>query len=531
MIAFYLRLSMADGDLGKDGKDESNSIENQRAILSDFVERRDDVTGEVVEYIDDGYSGTNFKRPAFISMLEDMKKGKIKTMLTKDLSRLGRNYIEVGDYMEQIFPMLGVRFIAVNSNYDSNEYIGDTIGLEMSVMNLVNSFYSKDLSRKYRSAMETKWKGGHSTVGRPIFGYDRHPTIKGEWVIEPVAAAIVRKIYDMINEGMTLSEIVDQLNAEHIITPGQYREKYGYQKRIRRKVSDKEWLWDRAMMYRILRNYEYTGALVQSKMKTIAVGSGSRRTVPKEEQFITEGHHEPIITIEEFERGRALIRTYKKGGIVNSRDYPLADIIYCGNCGLKMHFPTVAVDKYVMCKHKRLAGTASSCTDDHYPTDKIDFVVRRALRRQLQLLESLREELQPVTVGSDDNEILRKLDAEITALHVDKTRAYESYADGHLTKAEYLRKRDEIRASLQELNEKKDRITKPLESHKELCQSAEHYLNLARDWYSVSRLSMQVVEAFLEKVIIYDEDHIEIVFKFDDLIQQMLKETGKEEAS
>ncbi|MBE6018656.1 MAG: hypothetical protein E7233_13825, partial [Lachnospiraceae bacterium] len=170
MIALYLRLSLADGDLGNDGKDESNSIESQRAILWDYIHQRDDISGEVEEYIDDGYSGTNFNRPAFQTMLEDMKKGKIVTMLTKDLSRLGRNYIEVGDYIEQIFPMLGVRYIAVNSNYDSNEYLGFTGGLDMSFMNLVNTLYSKDLSKKWRSSVETKWKNGISTSGRMPLG-------------------------------------------------------------------------------------------------------------------------------------------------------------------------------------------------------------------------------------------------------------------------------------------------------------------------------------------------------------------------
>ena len=126
-LAFYLRLSMADGDLGKDNKDESNSIENQRLLLQSYVEASDEFEGEATEYIDDGYTGTNFRRPAFQRMIEDAKKGKIHTILVKDLSRLGRDYIGVGDYLEQIFPVLGIRFIAVNTNYDSNKYIGKTI--------------------------------------------------------------------------------------------------------------------------------------------------------------------------------------------------------------------------------------------------------------------------------------------------------------------------------------------------------------------------------------------------------------------
>ena len=159
-IAFYLRLSKSDGDLGKDEKDESNSIENQRKLLQTFVESTEDLGGTVREYIDDGYTGTNFKRPGFQQMVEDAKKGFINIILVKDLSRLGRDYIGVGDYLEQIFPILGVRVIAVNSQYDSNQYVGSTMGLEMSITNLVNTLYSRDMSKKIKSTMRTKWNGG-----------------------------------------------------------------------------------------------------------------------------------------------------------------------------------------------------------------------------------------------------------------------------------------------------------------------------------------------------------------------------------
>ena len=142
-IGLYYRLSLADGDIGVDDKEESNSIENQRLLLTSFVASRNDLIGEIKEYIDDGFSGTNFDRPAFKRMIEDAKKGVIHTIIVKDLSRLGRDYIGVGDYLEQIFPTLGIRFIAVNSMYDSNDFMGKTVGLDVSITNLVNTLYSK----------------------------------------------------------------------------------------------------------------------------------------------------------------------------------------------------------------------------------------------------------------------------------------------------------------------------------------------------------------------------------------------------
>lgn len=213
-LAFYLRLSMADGDLGKDNKDESNSIENQRELLQSFVESKEEFTDEIFEYIDDGYTGTNFNRPAFRRMIEDAKKGRIHTILVKDLSRLGRDYIGVGDYLEQIFPVLSVRFIAVNSNYDSNRYIGKTMGLDMAVSNLVNSLYSRDISKKVKSGFRARWKQGISTSARPPYGYIKDKAAKGGWRIDTEAAKIVKLIFEKASDGWSTGRIAGYLNEQ-----------------------------------------------------------------------------------------------------------------------------------------------------------------------------------------------------------------------------------------------------------------------------------------------------------------------------
>ena len=223
-IGFYMRLSLADGDLGKDDKEESNSIENQRLLLQGFVESRKDITGDVTEYIDDGYTGTNFDRPAFMQMIEDAKKGKIDTIIVKDLSRLGRDYIGAGDYLEQIFPVLGIRFIAVNSSYDSNDYIGKTIGLDVSINNLLNSLYSKDISKKFTSALRTKWKQGISTTGRVPFGYKKDDVEKSKWLIDEEAAKYVRLIFEKAIGGWNTSSIANHLNELNAPTPGKYKQ-------------------------------------------------------------------------------------------------------------------------------------------------------------------------------------------------------------------------------------------------------------------------------------------------------------------
>jgi len=323
MIGFYMRLSMADGDLGKDEKEESNSIENQRLLLQGFVESRKDISGDITEYIDDGYTGTNFDRPAFKQMIEDAKKGKIDTIIVKDLSRLGRDYIGAGDYLEQIFPVLGIRFIAVNSSYDSNDYIGKTIGLDVSISNLLNSLYSKDLSKKYTSAIRTKWKQGISTSGRLPFGYKKDDADKSKWLIDEEAAKYVRIVFEKAMEGWNTSSIANHMNEIHAPTPGKYKQDhFDNYEQWNRVVSDNEWLWDTYMVWRILKCYSYTGALVHGTTKRLRVGGKAKRAVPQKDQVIVDGVHPAIVTVDEWETAQTAIRSTSKRALPQKTNFP-----------------------------------------------------------------------------------------------------------------------------------------------------------------------------------------------------------------
>ena len=213
-IAIYLRLSLADGDLKKGSKDESNSIENQRMLLHDYIGKQEDLFGEIVEYVDDGYTGTNFNRPAFQKMIVDLKQGDIKVIMVKDLSRLGRDYIGVGDYIEQIFPLMGVRFIAVNNSFDSMKLNNGTPGIEVAVSNLVNNMYSRDIAKKIRAALETNWKNGKATCTNVPFGYVWNKKDGQRWEIDPEAAASVKKVFELALSGRN----ADCLRYERIKT-------------------------------------------------------------------------------------------------------------------------------------------------------------------------------------------------------------------------------------------------------------------------------------------------------------------------
>ena len=219
--AAYLRLSIEDGD-----KAESNSIGNQRELIQNFVAERPELH-LVGEYADDGYTGTNFDRPGFQKMMDGVRSGEIDTIIVKDLSRFGRDYIGVGEYMEQIFPLLGVRLISVNDNYDSNNYNGATLGMDLVVSNLVNTMYCRDAGKKLRTANRVKWRKGISTASSAPFGYQFDPNKKGSYIIDPPAAKIVRRIFDLAILGLRTREIAMTLNDENAPVPSVYNREHG----------------------------------------------------------------------------------------------------------------------------------------------------------------------------------------------------------------------------------------------------------------------------------------------------------------
>ena len=210
-VAIYLRLSMADGDLVEKNKKESNSIENQRLLLQEYIMRNPELYGDVIEYVDDGYSGTNFDRPAFQQLITDAQSGLIQVVLVKDLSRLGRNYIEMGDYLDQIFPRLGVRVIAVGSGYDSNEHLGDVSGMDTAITNFINAMYSRDLSVRLKSVYKTMVKKGNPPTSLLPYGYRKDPDDKRGWLIDDECADAVRKVFKNQDVEKLIEEALDNI--------------------------------------------------------------------------------------------------------------------------------------------------------------------------------------------------------------------------------------------------------------------------------------------------------------------------------
>lgn len=515
--------------MGKDNKDESNSIENQRLLLQQFVETQKELTGEIQEYVDDGYSGTNFDRPAFQKMMEDAKQRKIQVILVKDLSRLGRDYIGVGDYLEQIFPLLGIRFIAVNSNYDSDNYIGNTMGLEMSVSNLINSLYSKDLSKKFKSAIQAKWKQGISTTGRVPFGYQRDKNEKGKRVLDPVSSKYVRKIFDLALDDWDTAMIADYLNEQGIPTPGQYRLICNQQSAWNRKVTDEEWMWDGRKVWSILKHYEYTGALVHGRTSAIAVGSKSRRNNQRSDWYITENAFEAIVTHEEFENAQLVIIPAEMKTMRQDRGFSLRGKVRCGNCNLAMAYDEKTTP-ILVCAHSVGSGKKSSCDRTRHEAKKIEGIVHYALCSQLRTVLKLGSMLQ-VQYDGDKQNLQgkgKKLERELEILKEERIRQYEAYANRLLTKEKYLLKKEDLSGKIEQLEEQYKKFRELTDTDEQLLNDVKWIEKKTNKLNAFEKLTRATADIFIDTVYIYDSEKVEIVYKFEDLLLQLTKRLSYE---
>jgi len=293
-------------------KEESNSIGMQRMLLRKFVaEKFSDY--ELSEFCDDGYTGTNFKRPGVQRLLEQVRDSMISCIVVKDFSRFARDYIELGSYLEQIFPFLGVRFLSVNDNYDSADYQGGIADIDVNFRNLLYDLYSKDLSLKVRSSLAVRKEQGQYISGNSPFGYEKDPDDRHALVIAQDEAEIVKRIFSLKVEGYSSTQIARMFNANRVKTPIEFKIEKG---RTRRAPKDGKFQWSTGTICQILRNEIYIGNIVQKKYEKDFVG-GRNHIRPREEWLTGYDHHEPIIertVFEKVQEGRGKRRSSQHRG-------------------------------------------------------------------------------------------------------------------------------------------------------------------------------------------------------------------------
>lgn len=528
-IGIYIRLSHADLDLAvKEGKTESESISNQRSLINRFLDGMDVLRGcKREEFFDDGFSGTNFARPSFEKMMEKVKEGGINLIAVKDFSRFGRDYIELGDYLERIFPFMGVRFISVNDGYDSDNYKGTTGGIDVVLKNIVYDYYSKDLSDKVTASKYAIMKRGHFQGGRCPFGYMKSD-VKGKMIPDPDTAPVVRRIFDLALQGYNTGKIVQVLTSDNIPTPAEfYQMKHPGTKLFKRIDSPKIWQTNRILA--IIQDESYYGAVVQHKRQRVSVGSRHTTAVAKEDQFIVEGMHESIVSKEEWLQVQSIIRPISKRSKYVARDYPLRGVAYCGACHRALQYDGRAKRPYYICQVNKFIET-SECYKGKIYEDDLNETVWQSMKAYLSLADELAGKLkrQRKTIGNDAETVkmqIESLQKERRHVESDKYLNMDKFMSGELSKEIFLSRKKAYEDRLIDLDAQISELQKKLEMiHQNNDRDTEEMVSLLKEYSKSIAMTNEMVHAFIESVYITDNEHIEIVWKFKDGFLNLLKD-------
>lgn len=454
-------------------------------------------------------------------------------MIVKDFSRFGRDYIELGDYLERIFPFLGVRFISVNDGYDSNDYKGTTGGLDVVLKNIVYDFYSKDLSVKVMTAKRAKMKRGEYIGGHVPYGLLRDPEDKHKLVIDPEAAAVVREIFDMAIGGKKLIDIARYLNEKGTETPAGYFRRKNPGKKKYRNTSALE-CWNDHSIRRILKQEMYYGAVVQHKREGIGVGWKHSVAVPKEEQVIVEGMHPGIVTKEEFLQAQKIFRKRGSTKRVVEKNYPLWRKVRCGACGRAMTLKSGIVRgvdyRYFYCQHAASQTGEGGCMKEYMREDVLNEAVWDSVKGILAAAGSLKKKIGQKKAESERNNAalvkkLSDLQRDKAKCEADRFTNMDQFMAGSLDKDVYQKRRAELIGEAERLDsliagleaELQERETVQDERTKEALETVERFSG-------AKELDQKIVDALIEKVLVYDPGHVEIRWKFSDEVYQLMME-------
>ena len=530
----YIRLSYTD-----DHSKESDSVDNQRKLIENFVSQNPDI--EIVcEKIDDGYSGIIFDRPAFKEMMQLVTDGSINCVIVKDLSRLGREYIETGRYLRRIFPTYGVRFIAITDNIDTAHENGSD-DLTVSVKNIMNEAYCRDISIKTRTALEVKRRNGDFVGAFTVYGYMRSEENKNQLVPDPYASRVVQDIFRMRLDGSSASKIASELNRLGILSPLAYKKNNGLPYAKKGYADKDNCKWSATTIIRILQDEIYTGTLVQGKQGTPHYKIKQMEQRPSSEWIRVPNAHEALVQKQDFELVQHISNLDTRTAPQKDSVYLFSGVLICGCCGGRMTRKT----------------NHSNGKEYHYyycPTGKKNGCGHAVMLKEDDLIECVRENLKAyidnvvsldaLLQGIDQETINQTMVKEYTDHITDnerrleqtlefKARLYENLVSGALTreeyasyKANYTRQAEQIRASIQAL---KDKLNDVLENKSERNRWISHFTEFS----SLETLDRKAIVHFIKSIRVVGKKELDITFNFQDEYEkavQLLRQARQRKA-
>ena len=507
ITALYCRLSRDDELSG-----DSNSIVHQKEILSAYAEKRGFENTRF--YVDDGYSGTNFNRPDFLRMMDDVNNGLVGTIIVKDMSRFGRDYIMVGYYTEIMLPQMDIRFIAVNDNVDSENQADNDF---TPFRNIINEWYAKDTSKKIRSVLKAKGNSGKHLSVIPPFGYKKDPNDKEKWIIDEDAAQIVRKIYRLYLDGNTMGGIARMLTAEGIETPKLYAENRGIK---HYKAATYPEIWSRISVEYILSNYEYTGSTVNFKTKRKSFKNKKQWIQSKEDWAVFEGTQEAIIDKETFEtvqKMRGTKRAYTKFNEVNI----FSGLLYCADCGGKM---TIRRRKEDRRKDAFICSTyrkkkKNLCTEHAIKVSALEQIVLQDIRKVCAYVRAYEQEFledfrkcsvkESARLQSAAKSELKKAESRLSEIEKIIVKLYEEKVCGRIPEERFELLAKNYETEQTELKQKTEALKASLIAAKETDSSLAKFVLLVRSYTEVKELTPEILNSFIDKIYIGKPERID----------------------
>lgn len=509
VIAMYLRLS---GEDKEKGADESNSITNQRQLILEYIQSDNSlVECEVREFVDDGVSGARFDRKAFQEMIELAQNGEIQTIITKDYSRLGRDYLEVGKYMECLFPLLHVRYIAVNEHYDSNDYIGKTGGMAAGIKNIINMMYSRDASRKVMAARRVLTEQGKFIGSFAPYGYVKSPEDKHKLIPDPEAAEVVKRIFMLAAEGKKYKEIARTLNESGVETCLDYQKSHGRERKHGTEIKVHQWTSTTVMD--ILYNEVYIGTIVNNRIALNQRTDYKAERRNPEEWTVVENCHEPIVSRELYETAHEKLNRKKQAKSQRSGN-PTGRLFLCGCCG---HALVKRNGKYKCPVNLNPAELNCSKVkmDAGVFEDSVLTYIRTTAESFLRDLEKKRKRGrgQETQEKELDVEVIRQ---KIGQLENRRFQVYDDYTRGKLSREEMREVRDRLQEEINALNET---LAACEQEQTRLSNTPDDLEEKLTVFVGLPEFNAKLIQVLVKHIILYEDGNIEIIWNMDDFFR------------
>lgn len=502
-LALYYRASNDDGSLG-----ESATIQNQRDLLRQYIQNRAEFADwNILEFQDDGWSGTTFNRPGIQRLLK-LAGNDVQCIIVKDFSRFGRNLIEVGNYLDQIFPFLGIRFIAVNEGYDSNDNAGRTIGLDVSLKAMVYEMYSRDLSKKISSVKEGQMKKGRYAGSFAFYGYRKSKITKSGLEPDPEAADTVRRIFSLAAAGLGTLAIAALLNQKGILPPLSYRRPNDSGERFQCPTATEHNIWTQARIAAIIQDERYTGVLVSKKTQRIDISTKKKKAIDRANWIRVENALDAIVTREEYEQAQMVLRHRPKRDC-SSPSEPFRGLLKCGICGKALD-KIPCKNTYFRCGTGRLEPE-SPCKEIRIEKQELEQAVLSSLKSQIRLTQSVKAWAETEVEENTTIQSLEKLNGEIKKCKSSQMIAFERFSEGAISREQFIVEKQRILEQLSEFQTEHETLLQQLQRVEQPKQL--HGQDLGR-YACVETLSRELLTELVHEIRIQSNHVIEIIWNF-----------------